>query len=166
MNRWREEDSVDPNKDNFIEETSVSQRAFLRVKIESLGGHKNCGRNNAFTQFDLVDELKRNPDFANKSRIALWYLIKNFSRWEDKEIIAKWNPEQEAFIRKKLQVLDANKLIQVGKKRTVEVWLDSHGKRISKKKAAQDLFNEKNPILGDKTLESIEIKINQRNKWM
>lgn len=171
LDRFREEDLNDPNKDNFIKETSMSQRAFLRNRLESMGGRKNCGTNDAFTQFDLVDELKRNSDFDNKSRMALWYLIKNQSRWIDqKEFSREFHPEQEEFIRKKIQLLDGNKRFRVGAKRTLEYWVDSNGNEISKKKVAKELFEEKNilgdKILGDKTLDTIYTKIMQRNKWI
>ena len=152
MNKFSHEDSIDPNKESMFPDLSVEQRDFLRASISSLPGVAGSSKKDHFGQYDLVEDLKKNPLFNDKSRMTLYRFINQHSKWTGQIYFRYFHPEQEDFLRTCLLFLDDCD------------WKDSTGKKITKKRVADEL--SKFHILSDKTANSIYEKIRNTGKWL
>lgn len=111
--------------------------------------NENGGRDH-YTQEMLVEDLKKNPLFADKSREFLFSTIKRSSRWINNVYFKLWHPEQDEYLRKWLRTLDK------------DGWVEEDGTRWTVKTVAEELYGDR--ILRDKSLSMIECRMISRKR--
>lgn len=103
-----------------------------------------------YTHEMFVEDLKKDPLFADKSRKVLFQTIQRNGKWIDFVYFKEWHPEQDEYLRKWIRTLDRDR------------WVEEDGTRWTIAKVAEVLFGDR--ILRDKSVSMIESRMRQRGR--
>lgn len=151
-------DKKDPNRSQFVEQYLPDQIDELGDKVRSMKNNpikawtvQEDGITMWYSQAKLVEDLKKDPLFADKSRWCLFEKIRNSGSWLDRDTTIIWHPAQEDHLRTYLWLLEDCDWRVKGKKWTVPM-------------LAKELSTHR--ILRDKKLSFIKSRLYKKKEYL
>ena len=145
-------DKKDANRANFVSVFHPDQSDVLKAEYNKLENDnwtiKINGKRHHFPKDMLVEKLKKDPRFSDKSYMKLWLTLRSYASWLKSTHVPYWHPEQDDYMRTCILFYeDAGRVM--------------NNKKVTLRELSKDL--SKNPLLRDKTVQSIFKRLENRN---